>query len=69
MSVSLTGKGDIRGVKIDPALFKDDNVEILEDLIVAAHNDTKAKSEAAMHERMKEVTAGMPIPPGMSPPF
>ena len=63
--VSLSGKGDLRGVKIDPSLFKEDDVEALEDLIVAAHADAKAKSEAEMQQRMAEVTAGLPIPPGM----
>jgi nucleoid-associated protein EbfC len=67
--VSLTGKGDMKGVKIDPSMFKEDDVEVLEDLIIAAHADAKSKSEAAMQERMKEVTAGLPIPPGMNFPF
>ncbi|MCZ4346951.1 YbaB/EbfC family nucleoid-associated protein [Devosia sp. J2-20] len=67
--VSLTGKGDMKGVKIDPSMFKEDDVEVLEDLIIAAHADAKTKSEAAMQERMKEVTAGLPIPPGMNLPF
>ena len=69
ITVSLSGKGDMRGVKIDPSMFKEDDVEVLEDLIIAAHADAKAKSEAAMQERMKEVTAGLPIPPGMNLPF
>ncbi|MDP2779702.1 MULTISPECIES: YbaB/EbfC family nucleoid-associated protein [Devosia] len=69
VTVSLSGKGDMRGVKIDPSMFKEDDVEVLEDLIIAAHADAKAKSEAAMQERMKEVTAGLPIPPGMNLPF
>ena len=69
VTVSLTGKGDMKGVKIDPSMFKEDDVEVLEDLIIAAHADAKAKSEAAMQERMKEVTAGLPIPPGMNLPF
>jgi DNA-binding YbaB/EbfC family protein len=69
VTVSLSGKGDLRGVNIDPSLFKEDDVEVLEDLIVAAHNDAKAKSEAEMQRRMSEVTAGLPIPPGMKFPF
>ncbi|MCS6759496.1 MAG: YbaB/EbfC family nucleoid-associated protein [Candidatus Devosia euplotis] len=67
--VSLSGKGEMKGLKIDPSLLKEDDVEVLEDMIVAAHNDAKAKSEVAMQERMKEVAAGLPIPPGMSLPF
>jgi DNA-binding YbaB/EbfC family protein len=69
VSVRLTGKGQMKGVKIDPSMFKEDDVEILEDLIVAAHNDAKAKVEAMMAERTKELTAGLPIPPGMKLPF
>ncbi len=44
VTVSLSGKGDLKGLKIDPSLFKEDDVEVLEDLIVAAHADAKAKS-------------------------
>ena len=67
--VSLSGKGDLKGLKIDPSLFKEDDVEVLEDLIVAAHADAKAKSEGEMQRKMSEVTAGLPIPPGMKFPF
>ena len=56
-------------LSIDPSMFKEDDVEILEDLIVAAHNDAKAKVETMMAERTKELTAGLPIPPGMKLPF
>ena len=69
VTVSLSGKGEMKGLKIDPSLFRDDDVEVLEDLIVAAHNDAKAKSEAETQKRMAEVTAGLPIPPGMKLPF
>lgn len=69
VTVRLSGKGQMKGVKIDPSMFKEDDVEILEDLIVAAHNDAKAKVEATMAERTKELTAGLPIPPGMKLPF
>ncbi|KGF69586.1 nucleoid-associated protein [Hoeflea sp. BAL378] len=69
VTVRLSGKGLMKGLKIDPSMFKEDDVEILEDLIVAAHNDAKGKVEAAMAERTKELTAGLPIPPGMKLPF
>ena len=69
VTVSLSGKGEMKGLKIDPSLFKDDDVEVLEDLIIAAHNDAKAKSEAEMQSKMAEVTAGLPLPPGMKFPF
>jgi len=69
VTVSLSGKGEMKGLRIDPSLFRDDDVEVLEDLIIAAHNDAKAKSEAEMQKKMAEVTAGLPIPPGMKLPF
>lgn len=67
--VRLSGKGQMLGLKIDPSLFKEEDIEILEDLIVAAHNDAKSKAEVAMQEKTKELTAGLPIPPGMKLPF
>ncbi|CAD7030151.1 YbaB/EbfC family nucleoid-associated protein [Pseudorhizobium endolithicum] len=69
VSVRLNGKGEMLGLKIDPSLFKEDDVEILEDLIIAAHQDAKAKAEAMAAEKTKELTAGLPIPPGMKLPF
>lgn len=69
VSVTMTGKGALSSLKIDPSLFKEDDVEILEDLIIAAHNDAKVKSEAFMQEKMQSLTAGLPLPPGMKLPF
>jgi DNA-binding YbaB/EbfC family protein len=67
--VTLTGKFEMKSLKIDPSLFKEDEVEILEDLLLAAHNDAKAKVEAIMQEKTRELTAGLPIPPGLKLPF
>ena len=69
VKITIAGKGEIRSLKIDPSLFKEDDVDVLEDLIIAAHADAKAKSEAEMQRKMSEVTAGLPIPPGMKFPF
>lgn len=69
VTVTLSGKGDLKGLSIDPTLLNADEVEILEDLIIAAHTDALAKAEAAKNEKMQEVTAGLPIPPGMKLPF
>ena len=69
VSVRLNGKGQMLGLKIDPSLFKEDDVEVLEDLIVAAHNDAKSKAETEVQQRTQELTAGLPIPPGMKLPF
>jgi DNA-binding YbaB/EbfC family protein len=65
VSVRLTAKGDLKGVKIDESLYKPSEKEILEDLLVAAHADARRKAEAVMQEKMKSVTAGMPLPPGL----
>jgi DNA-binding YbaB/EbfC family protein len=69
VTVLMNGKGELRGLKIDPSLFKEDSVEILEDLIVTAHNDAKQKTEAEVQSKMAEMTAGLPLPPGMKLPF
>lgn len=65
VSVTLNGKGAMKSVSVDPSLLKSDEGEILEDLVVAAHNDAKAKIEAMLAEKMKDITGGLPIPPGM----
>lgn len=66
--VTLSGKGQMRGLKIDPEIARDD-IEILEDLIVAAHNDAKSKSEVRMQEEMQKLTGGLALPPGFKMPF
>lgn len=69
VKVTLTGKFEMKKLDIDASLFKEDAVEILEDLILAAHNDAKTKVEEAMQEKTKALTAGLPIPPGLKLPF
>ncbi len=66
--VTMNGKSEMRGLKIDPSLLNPAEAEMLEDLILAASSDAKSKAEAAAQEKMKEVTAGLPIPPGLSLP-
>jgi DNA-binding YbaB/EbfC family protein len=63
--VTLTGKGDLKRVRIDPSLAKADEVEILEDLVVAAAADAKAKLDAQLQAKMQEMAGGLPLPPGM----
>jgi hypothetical protein len=65
VKVILNGKGEMRSVRIDANLMKPGEAEIVEDLILAAHQDARAKVEASMQERMQEVTGGLPLPPGM----
>jgi len=68
VEVTITGKSEMRALKVDPSLVAPNEVEILEDLIIAAFNDAKAKQEALMAEEMAKVTGGMNIP-GMKLPF
>jgi DNA-binding YbaB/EbfC family protein len=63
--VTLSGKGDIKRVRIDPSLMKPDEAEIVEDLIVAAAADAKSKVEGVMQEKMQALTGGLPLPPGL----
>jgi nucleoid-associated protein EbfC len=66
--VTLNGKGEMKGLKIDPSLVSDD-ISVVEDLIIAAHNDAKGKIEYQTNAKMQELTAGLPLPPGMKFPF
>jgi DNA-binding YbaB/EbfC family protein len=65
VSVKLTGKGEMKGMRIDDSLLKPSEKEIVEDLIVAAHADARRKVEALLQEKMQAVTGGLPLPPGM----
>lgn len=69
VTVTLTGKGEARKVKIDPKLADPADIEVLEDLIVAAINDAKNQNEAKASEQMSKLTSGLPLPPGMKLPF
>lgn len=69
VKITMSGKGAMTGLAIDPSLLKAEEREILEDLVMAAHADAKAKSEAMMAEEMKAMTGGLPLPPGMKLPF
>jgi DNA-binding YbaB/EbfC family protein len=65
VKVTLTGKGDLKRVSIDPSLMTADDREVLEDLLIAAHADAKVKVEAMMAEEMQKATAGLNIPGGL----
>lgn len=66
--IRATARGQVRGVQIDPSLLNTDSKEMLEDLITAAFNDTKAKADQAGSAEMSKLTAGMPLPPGFKLP-
>ena len=69
VQVTMSGKGELRSVKIDPSLANPDDVEVLEDLIMAAANDAKSKVEVLVQEEMQKLTGGLQLPPGMQLPF
>jgi DNA-binding YbaB/EbfC family protein len=68
VKVRATARGAVRGVSIDPSLMTADSREMLEDLIVAAFNDAKAKADQAGSAEMGRLTAGMQLPPGFKLP-
>ena len=65
VTVSMSAKGELKSVKIDPSVLKPDEGEIVEDLIVAAHADARRKADALMQDKMKEMAGGLPLPPGL----
>lgn len=67
--LTLTGKGALKGIKIDPKLADPAETEMLEDLILAAHADAKSKLDALTDSEMKNATGGMSLPPGLKLPF
>jgi nucleoid-associated protein EbfC len=63
--VKLSGKGELKAVKVDDSLIKPSEKEIVEDLIVAAHADARRKAELLLKEKMQSVAGGLPLPPGL----
>ena len=69
VKVTLNGKSDLKALKIDPSLLKEDEGEILEDLSMAAHTDARARVEMAIQEKTQELMGGLGLPAGMKLPF
>jgi DNA-binding YbaB/EbfC family protein len=69
VTVTVDGKGGLKSVKIDPSLAAPDEIEILEDLVVAAAREARAKADALAEEKMRTLTAGLPLPPGLDLKF
>lgn len=69
VKLTLSAKGALQSIAIDPSLLKPEEREILEDLIVSAHAQARAKADEAMTEKMKAVTGGLQLPPGLKLPF
>lgn len=69
VTITLTGKGQARAIKIDPTAVDPADVSMLEDLIVAAINDARAKSDATTQSEMQKLMGGLNLPPGLQLPF
>ena len=69
VKLTMSGKGELRRIKIDPKLADPAEIEMLEDLIMAAHADAKRKIDAMMADEMKTATGGLELPGGMKLPF
>ena len=65
LTLTLSGKGEVRGAHIDESLLKPDQKDIIQDLIVAAHADARRKLETMLAEKMQAMTGGLPLPPGL----
>jgi DNA-binding YbaB/EbfC family protein len=65
VTVKLNGKGEMKSVAVDPSLLKPEDKEIIQDLIVAAHSDARRKAEGVMQDKMKDLTGGLSLPPGL----
>jgi nucleoid-associated protein EbfC len=69
VTVTLNGKGEARRVKLDKSVVDPNDVEMLEDLIVAAFTDAKSKVESQLAEETQKLMGGLKLPPGMKLPF
>jgi nucleoid-associated protein EbfC len=69
VAVTLSGKGDVKKVKLDKSIVDPNEIEVLEDLIVAAFNDAKSRVERHIAEETEKLTGGLKLPPGMKLPF
>jgi DNA-binding YbaB/EbfC family protein len=65
VNVRITGKMEVKAVRVDPSLMKPDEREVLEDLLVTAFNDARRKAEAAVQEKMQSLAGGLGLPPGL----
>jgi DNA-binding YbaB/EbfC family protein len=65
VTVRLTAKGALKATQIDDSLLKPDEKQMLEDLLIAAHSDARRKADALVQEKMKSLTGGLPLPPGL----
>ena len=65
VKLTMTAKGALQSLSIDPSLLKAEDKEIVEDLLIAAHADARGKADVLMQEKMKDMAGGLPLPPGL----
>jgi DNA-binding YbaB/EbfC family protein len=65
VKIKMTARGEVKSVSLDRSLMKPEEAEIVEDLLVAAHADARRKAEAQLQEKMKTLTGGLALPPGL----
>jgi DNA-binding YbaB/EbfC family protein len=66
VAITLSAKGDLKSVSIDPSLLKPEEKQVVADLLIAAHAEARRKAEALLQDKMKSLTGGLPLPPGLS---
>jgi nucleoid-associated protein EbfC len=69
VKITLTGKGDMKQVTIDPKLLGGEDRDMLEDLIIVAHQDAKSKMDALVEGETGKIMGGLKLPPGFKMPF
>lgn len=69
VKLRMNGKHMLLNISIDESLMKADEKDVLEDLIIAAYNDARAKLDDAASTQMKQMTSGLNLPPGFKLPF
>ena len=69
VKIIMNCKNEVKKIDIDPSIIKNDEKEVMEDLIIAALNDAKSKAEEKSQDKMKELTGGLGLPSGMKMPF
>ena len=69
VKIIMNCKNEVKKIDIDSSIIKNDEKEVMEDLIIAALNDAKSKAEEKSQDKMKELTGGLGLPPGMKMPF
>ena len=69
VKIIMNCKNEVKKIELDPSIIKEEEKQMMEDLIVAALNDAKTKAEEKSKEEMAKLTGDLGLPPGMKMPF